>query len=269
MFDIYTCRNCDFSFTQDYPDELSIGRYYRSENYISHTDTNKNIIEKLYRKARNLMLSRKRELVTGLCRTETGTILDIGSGTGHFVNFMSRSGWDSTGIEIDEKAREYSVTKLGIKVLPPDKISSLPTEGFDCISLWHTLEHFHDPEWYFSEINRLLKDNGKVIVALPNSGSYDCRHYGADWAAWDVPRHLWHFNPQTFTDWAEKRGYSVITKKYLPLDVFYISILTEKQIAGMMALPKGIVKALWFTLLSLINRDRGSSLAYVLARKIN
>ena len=266
-FTVAKCGSCGFFFTQDYPDSSEIGRYYQSEDYISHTGSSRNLFEKLYSAAREIMLRSKSGLISRACNKETGKLLDIGSGTGNFVHAMMKAGWDSTGVEINEKARKLSISELGINAISPDEIKSLQSESFDCITLWHVLEHFHDPFRYASEIVRLLKPGGVCVIALPNSRSFDAEHYRNYWAAYDVPRHLWHFNPETFRLFADKTGFKTKNLLTLPLDLFYISILSEKYKGSRLHLFKGIAIAITYTFTSFFNKKRSSSIIYIL-RKI-
>lgn len=266
-FDVYICSSCGFEFTQDCPEETEIGRYYESEDYISHSNTSKGIANKIYRLVRNIMLIRKKELIKNLTGINTGFLLDIGSGTGHFANTMQIAGWSVKGIEINEKAREFSISQFGLGIIDPEKISTLKDHSFDCITLWHVLEHFHNPLKYASEILRLLKPNGVCLVALPNSSSFDAKHYGPFWAAYDVPRHLWHYNPTTFKIFSEKAGFTLEKLRNLPLDVFYISVMSEKYKGSGLPFLKGIISAFPFAFLSLFNIKKSSSVIYIL-RKI-
>lgn len=266
VFMLAKCAKCGFEFTQDVPEENEIGKYYESEDYISHSSTKKGLSNKLYHLARNFMLWRKRKIVGKLTGLKSGKILDIGSGTGHFADTMKRSGWQVKGVEINEKARNYSVSQFGLDVNSPDKIQSLESESFDCITLWHVLEHFHDPGKYASEIHRLLKPDGVCIIALPNSSSYDARHYGKFWAAYDMPRHLWHFNPSTLNTFAEKNGFRLWKIKSLPLDVFYISTLSEKYKSTGLPFLAGMITAKWFAFLTIFKKERCSSLIYILKK---
>jgi ubiquinone/menaquinone biosynthesis C-methylase UbiE len=179
---------------------------------------------------------------------------------------MKKAGWTVTGIEINEKARNFSSGHFGIEATGPENLTTLQTASFDCITLWHVLEHFHDPFKYAAEINRLLKPEGICIIALPNSASYDATHYGSFWAAFDVPRHLWHFNPDTFMLFVEKTGFNLYKIMSLPLDVFYISALSEKYKGSGLSFIKGMVKAKWFTLKSFFNKEKSSSLIYILKK---
>jgi 2-polyprenyl-3-methyl-5-hydroxy-6-metoxy-1,4-benzoquinol methylase len=268
-FSLFRCTKCGFVFTQDHPDEKTISRYYASEEYLSHNDSAKGIASTLYRISRDFMLKRKRRLVETETGLKRGKLLDTGSGTGHFLHKMKREGWEVKGIEINEKAREYAVSSFGLDVISPEKISSLSSGSFDCITLWHVLEHFEDPFRYLSEISRLLADGGICIIALPNSNSFDAEHYKKFWAAYDVPRHIWHFSPFTFQLFAQKAGFKIRTIKSLPLDVFYISILSEKYMGTWLNFITGIITGKWFWFLSVFKKEKSSSLIYVLGKKEN
>jgi SAM-dependent methyltransferase len=267
-FGVFQCSACSFLFTQDYPEEGEITRYYESDSYISHSDTSEGFTNKLYRSARKVMLGIKKNLVSDITRLKTGSILDIGSGTGYFAATMKKAGWLVKGIEINEKAREFSRSRFGLEAIPPDKIISLEQDSFDCITLWHVLEHFHDPSKYISEINRLLRPDGICIIALPNSNSFDAEYYNHFWAAWDVPRHLWHFSPETFPLFSKKAGFVTERIRTLPLDVFYISALSEKYKGSTFSFIKGMTKATWFAFLSLLNKRRSSSIIYILRKQL-
>jgi len=265
-FELWQCSACGFRFTQDYPGESSISKYYESEDYISHSSAKRNISEKIYHLARGIMLRRKKALTENLTGLKEGEILDIGSGTGHFASAMKEGGWRVKGIEINEKARSYALDNFGLDVGSPESISELKDSRFDCITLWHVLEHFHDPISYSREIFRLLKPGGISIIALPNCGSSDAMIYGRFWAAYDVPRHLWHFNPASFSTFSEKGGFSLQEIRALPLDVFYISYLSRKYRGSMAPFLTGIIRALPWAIQSLFKREKSSSLIYILRK---
>lgn len=266
VFDICKCENCGFLFTRDTPPEQEAGRYYESDDYISHSDSKKGFTEKIYQLIRRFMLLRKKNLIKKITGLSSGAILDIGSGTGHFLNTMKKAGWDIEGVEINAKAREYAVSQFKIDTIPPEKTDTLLLKSFDCITLWHVLEHFYDPFSIMEDIGRYLKPMGIVIIALPNAGSFDTRHYGDKWAAFDVPRHLWHFNPSTFSQFAMKNKFSIIEKRYLPFDVFYISILSERYKGSKFPLIAGTFKGLIFTLRSIFDKSGCSSVIYILRK---
>jgi 2-polyprenyl-3-methyl-5-hydroxy-6-metoxy-1,4-benzoquinol methylase len=267
-FEVFKCSECNFQFTQDYPEEVEITRFYESEDYISHSDTSKGFSNKLYRIARSVMLTKKKNLIRKVTGLKSGTILDIGSGTGYFANAMKKAGWQSEGIEINEKARNFSKSYFDLEVNTPDYLKTLKAESFDCVTLWHVLEHFHDPYNYLLDIYRLLRPGASCVIALPNSSSYDAEYYERFWAAWDVPRHLWHFNPSTFSLFSEKAGFRLKRIRVLPLDVFYISFLSEKYKGSALPFLKGMFRGGKFAFLSAFNNIRSSSVIYILQKDI-
>jgi 2-polyprenyl-3-methyl-5-hydroxy-6-metoxy-1,4-benzoquinol methylase len=268
LFSLFKCQDCRFIFTQDYPEEPEIEKYYESDDYISHSDSNQSLTGKIYRSIRRLMLIKKKNLVKKACHLTTGSILDIGSGTGHFLNTMKTAGWSISGIEPNKKAREYSSSVFKIAPSIPGQIHSLPSESFDCITLWHALEHFYEPYKYFEEIYRLIKPNGLVIVALPNSRSFDSEYYKNNWAAFDVPRHLWHFNTDSFNSFIKKAGFRCEAMSSLPFDVFYISVLSEKYKRSSASFLQGFIKGKLFFLFSLFRIKKSSSIIYFLKKSL-
>jgi 2-polyprenyl-3-methyl-5-hydroxy-6-metoxy-1,4-benzoquinol methylase len=269
VFGVFKCDDCSFEFTQDYPEESDIGKFYESEDYISHSDTSKGFSNKIYRLVRNIMLRKKRGIIKSVTGLDKGNILDIGSGTGHFAGTMKEAGWLVKGIEISKKARDFSINHFGLEVIAPEETDTLQGNSFDCITLWHVLEHFHNPFKYFSDITRLLKPGGICLIALPNSGSFDALHYGKYWAAYDVPRHLWHFNPVTFRIFTEKAGFMVEKVRILPADVFYISILSERYRGSRISFISGIIRAFLFSFQAIFRKHKSSSIIYIIRKAID
>ena len=266
QFAIVCCNSCGFLFTQDYPEENEIYKYYESDNYISHSDTSKGLVNKIYHLIRQLMLLRKRGIINRFTGLKSGSLLDVGSGTGHFASVMKKSGWAVKGVEISAKARNFSASTFDLEVISPEFLSALEANSFDCVTMWHVLEHFHDPFRYISDIIRLLKPGGVCIVALPNSGSFDAKYYRQTWAAYDVPRHLWHFDTVTFGDFSDKSGLKLERQLVLPFDVFYISALSEKYKGSRWPFITGLIRAAWFSFLTLFKRKRSSSVIYILRK---
>ncbi len=266
-FEISYCHHCQTGFTQNVPDQESIGIYYKSAQYISHTDTKKGLVNQLYHFARNFMLSSKQQLVSQHTGLQQGTLLDIGSGTGYFLDMMKRKNWQVTGIEADEDAQAFAQKNFGISVFSPPKLSELPEKQFDAITLWHVLEHLHDLHGAWAHCSRLLKDAGILFIAVPNHQSPDAAHYQAQWAAYDVPRHLWHFSPASLDFLAEKHGFQIIRKKIMPFDPFYIALLSEKYKGSSLGLLAGAWHGGIALLKGLANVNRSSSVIYVLKKK--
>jgi 2-polyprenyl-3-methyl-5-hydroxy-6-metoxy-1,4-benzoquinol methylase len=266
VFQIAKCSSCGFLFTQDYPDENEISGYYESEDYISHSDTNAGLLNKLYHLIRQFMLIRKMGMIKRTTGLKTGSLLDIGSGTGHFASMMKKAGWNVKAIEINEKTRLSSSKSFGLDVYAPSEISGFEKGSLDCITLWHVLEHLHDPEDYLSKIHALLKPAGICLVALPNSSSFDAKYYKRFWAAFDVPRHLWHFDPSTFRLLAEKSAFKIESQSVLPFDVFYISLLSEKYRGSKYPFIGGLLRGAKFAFLTFLRRSGSSSIVYILRK---
>ncbi|GAA4315951.1 class I SAM-dependent methyltransferase [Compostibacter hankyongensis] len=264
IFSIWHCDACTGRFTQDAPDEAESGKYYQSEAYISHSDTRKGIINRLYHIARGRAMQQKKHWVTRYSGHHTGALLDIGCGTGAFLATMKQAGWQVTGIEPDETARKNALALHRVEPLTPDALFSLPDGAFRVITLWHVLEHVHALHEYMDEMLRLLQPGGTLFLALPNFTAADALYYKADWAAYDVPRHLYHFSPAALASLAGQQGFRVGHQIPMPFDAFYISLLSEKYRHGHTRLPAGFLQGLRSWLHARKYPARSSSLTYVL-----
>lgn len=264
VFPVLRCDSCGFRWTGAPPAEEEIGAYYQSEEYISHSNTSRGIVSRAYHLVRHYMAGRKASVVERYAGSTTGSLLDIGAGTGFFLHFMGQRGWRITGTEPSETARRVATSERGLSLLPAEALFSLPDSSFDVITLWHVLEHLHDPALYWSEFRRLLRPSGTLILALPNPESWDARHYGKFWAAWDVPRHLWHFSPSTLERMATTHHFRLLKTLRMPFDSFYVSILSEKYRKSTLPLLRGA----WYGTLSwgnaLVSKNNCSSLIYIL-----
>ncbi len=263
-FELAICKDCDFLFTQDAPSESAIAPYYESEDYISHSDTKKGLVDRLYHLARSFMLKSKQKTVEQLAAGKK--LLDIGSGTGYFLHHMQSAGWEVTGIEPSEAGRSFAQKQFGLNVYPTDELFTLEKGQYDAITMWHVLEHIHDMHRYMEMIHTLLTEQGLLVIALPNHTSYDAHHYRDYWAAYDVPRHLWHFSPKTLERLAHKHGFRLIGIKRMPLDAFYVSMLSEKYKRSSLGLFKGIFTGMISNIKSLGGKKRCSSLIYLLKK---
>ncbi len=262
-FDLWECDGCTLRFTQDVPDATAIGRYYQSAAYISHTNTRAGLVNKLYHLVRNRTLSQKKKLICSATGLEKGRLLDIGAGVGAFPAYMKNAGWSVTGLEPDDSTRKTARQTYNIDLEPAEKLFSLDHGSYDAITLWHVLEHVHDLHGYLSKIRQLLKPGGRLFIAVPNYTSYDAAHYGSDWAAYDMPIHLYHFSPAAMKILLSKHGLSLVTTRPMWFDSFYVSLLSEKYKTGKQQLLKGFLHGLKSNLQSGKNHLRCSSLIYV------
>ena len=262
-FTIWECKSCGFVFTQDTPAADEIGRYYQSQDYISHSDTRKGLMNKLYHSGRTFMLKKKHGMVKKVA--EGKKLLDIGSGTGYFPGYMKTKGYQVTGVEIDPKAREFAVGEFGIRVFSPEDFFNRKIPGkFDVITLWHVLEHLDDFNLYLERMLEQLEPRGSLVIALPNCNAYDARHYKEYWAGYDVPRHLWHFTPSTLQYLAKKHRLKVYKMKRLMLDPFYNSMLSEKYNGNRFYMFSGIFIGKLAYIESLFDIKKSSSVVYFL-----
>lgn len=262
-FEIWHCDTCTNRFTQSVPDIQHIGAYYQSTAYISHSDTAKGLINKLYHWVRGYTLGRKRRLIQKVTGLSQGALLDIGAGTGAFVTTMLQAGWKVTGLEPDSIARENAKQKHGIDLRSAEDIYSLPPSSYDVITLWHVLEHVHDLHGYFRQFGALLKPGGKLVIAVPNYTSKDATTYGAHWAAWDVPRHLYHFSPIGMELIANQHKFSLASIHPMWFDAFYVSMLSEQYKNEKPNLPGALLSGISSNLTALGDKRRCSSLIYV------
>jgi 2-polyprenyl-3-methyl-5-hydroxy-6-metoxy-1,4-benzoquinol methylase len=189
-FELYQDETLDMLITHPQPSLENLGKYYESEDYISHTDNKRSFFEKLYHFIKNIALKNKLNLINSL-QSKKGRILDIGAGTGDFLSVAKNNGWQTVGVEPSEKAKAIAKSK---GVLFVEQTAELANNSFDVITMWHVLEHVRDLDTQIKELKRLLKPSGTLIVAVPNFKSFDAKHYGKFWAAYDVPIHFWHFS---------------------------------------------------------------------------
>jgi 2-polyprenyl-3-methyl-5-hydroxy-6-metoxy-1,4-benzoquinol methylase len=262
-FNIFECAVCGLRFTYPVPPVDQIGKYYKSDDYISHSNTRKGLVNNLYHLVRNRTLVSKYHLLKIHTGQKKGKLLDIGAGTGAFVRFMNQQGWSSEGIEPDSTARVVALEQNQTELLSAEALESLLPAQYDAITLWHVLEHVHELYPYLHRIRDLLKPGGVVFIAVPNYSSYDGKKYGAYWAAYDVPRHLYHFSPNSILWLLKATGFQ--WKEMIPMwyDSYYISLLSEKYSGGSASLFKGFLTGTISNIKALGKKERSSSLIYI------
>jgi 2-polyprenyl-3-methyl-5-hydroxy-6-metoxy-1,4-benzoquinol methylase len=264
-FVVWQCSNCSLRFTQNVPDEASIGSYYQSSDYISHSNTSKGFINQIYQKVRNYTLAQKARLVIGET-VKQGRLLDLGAGIGAFLNAMKQKGWEATGIEPDAGARQQAKHLFNIELKETNVLDQLPESSCDAITLWHVLEHVHQLHSYLERLKRLLKPNGTIFIAVPNYESLDSSVYKLYWAAYDVPRHLYHFTPKAIHILMKEHGLKVVDQKPMWFDSFYISLLSSKYKNGKTNWFGAGLTGLRSNMKALFNKNYCSSIIYVIKK---
>lgn len=245
-----------------HPKPKDLNPYYDSEVYISHTDAKVSLVDRLYQNVKQYSLKKKIQLIDNQC-IKSKKLLDFGAGTGDFLAKAKLSGFNGEGIEPNEKARA-NAAKKGIDLF--QNIEAIKGKSYDVITLWHVLEHLPDLDEQVEKITSLLDDKGIVVVAVPNYKSYDAKHYGEYWAAYDVPRHLWHFSKTSISKLFERHAMEVVSIRPMFFDSFYVSLLSEKYKGNKLYLINAFFVGLWSNMKAYFSKEY-SSLIYVIKKK--
>jgi 2-polyprenyl-3-methyl-5-hydroxy-6-metoxy-1,4-benzoquinol methylase len=263
-FGLYHDTKLDMLITFPKPTEMELPSYYESDDYISHTDSKRSMFEKAYHYIKTIALKNKLALINEL-HSEKGSLLDIGAGTGEFLNVAKQNGWNVLGVEPNQKAKENAIKK-GVPFA--ENTTTLENNSFDVVTMWHVLEHVPDLDFQIKELKRLLKPNGTILIAVPNFKSYDAKHYGNYWAAYDVPRHLWHFSKTSIKLLFDKQGMKLIKVLPMKFDAFYVALLSEKYRKGKMNIISAFLVGLKSNFLGKQNSEYSSHI-YVIKNTKN
>jgi 2-polyprenyl-3-methyl-5-hydroxy-6-metoxy-1,4-benzoquinol methylase len=258
-FKILKCTCCGLLQTSPQPQNNELSKYYQSEDYISHSDTKKDIVSSIYHLVRNYTLFQKRKWVFQYLKK--GKLLDYGCGTGYFMQVFQKSKIETDGLEIDPNARSLAQNKNNKTIF--ENIHQIPNNTYQCITMWHVLEHVDHLNETFAEIRNKLSNKGLLIIAVPNPESQDAKWYKNYWAAYDVPRHFYHFTSEMIHQLARKNNYKVIDEKAMYFDAIYISMLSEKYKNG--SVIKGIFNGILSNIKGFVSKNT-SSKVYILKR---
>ena len=264
-FIIQQCDACGFRFVNPRPVKSEIGRYYQSDDYISHGVKRRDLVSRVYRLARIFSIRHKFSIVKKYCKP--GSVLDIGCGTGEFLAYCRSKGFQVSGVEPNEQARNFAKDENKIPVAGQLDSSAGGAGSFNCITMWHVLEHVHELDETIGQIKRLLSPGGVFIAAVPNSNSWDAVKYGPYWAAYDVPRHLYHFTEPAMRMLAEKWGFEVKTVLPQKLDAYYVSMLSEKYLTGKTSYLRSAVFGFWSNHRARRSGNGHSRLIFILSLK--
>jgi SAM-dependent methyltransferase len=261
-FTLVDCSSCGGRFTSPRPDQASIGAYYRSESYISHSNTADSLQDRLYQATRKWALGRKHRVLS--VHRSSGRVLDIGCGTGEFLGYLKSRGYLVQGVEPDLGAREQAIANHALEVVPT--LDAVPSsEQFNVVTMWHVLEHVPDPRKTLKKIYSVMADRGFLVIAVPDRESWDAEHYGPEWAAYDVPRHLYHFRRSDVHRLLLEHGFVTLTTGPMWMDAPYIALLSERYRGRetFLALVLGSLVGAWSNVLALVGRRPTSSSLFI------
>lgn len=263
-FEIYECHQCGLLFTEPRPSKEKIGEYYKSEEYYSHKENKKGFIPKIYEFVKSINLKHKYKLATN--GKNIGKLLDIGCGVGDFIHTAEQQRWNCKGIEPSEEAKEIARKRIKAEILSSVELDQIPNETFDVITMWHVLEHVEDLKWQVAQLQRLIKKDGRIVIAVPNYKSYDAEYYKEKWAAYDVPRHLNHFNKETLSKIFKTNGLTLVKTDKLRWDAYYISYMSEQYRHHNFPLIRGIYRG-WVSNCKARKSKEWSSKVYVFEKQ--
>jgi len=261
-FTLSKCTNCNFVFTNPIP--INLGKYYETPDYLSHNTGDNGIMGKLYSKLRKINIKRKFKLVNNY--NPSGKILDIGCGTGELLQYFKQKNWSVSGIEPNTTARNFAKKNHKIEIWEEEMLETFSANSFDVISMWHVLEHVPDLHKRLSQIEKLLKKDGTIFIALPNLDSPDSKKYKKYWSAIDVPRHLYHFTKNTFEELISKHNMSLIHAEPMKFDSYYVSMLSEKYKKNSLYLPTAFING-FTSNFKASKKNNYSSMIYVVKKK--
>ena len=271
-FSINQCVKCKFKFTSPRPGIGDINPYYQSENYISHSDISKGFVNSLYKIVRQYTINQKVKLINRYV-SKGSSVMDYGAGTGAFLNALSMSGFSTIGVEPSKQARTKANSEYGLELIDVSNMHQFDKQSINCITLWHVLEHVHSLKETLDSFHSLLTSNGYLIIAVPNSDSFDANHYKKNWAAYDVPRHLYHFNIESMKTLLYSANFVHVKTIPMLFDSTYVSILSEKYttkdsggMEGIKEIAKGLFWGLSSNLAGFANIKNFSSLTFIFKR---
>ena len=262
-FRISRCEKCSFLFTNNIPKKEELGLYYQSEDYISHSNSNNGFFNNLYKIVRTITLKKKLKLLG----KKKGVLLELGCGTGELLAACKKKGWNCIGVEPDGKARLQASKNHNLDLHETIEKIKFDTNSIDRIMLWHVLEHIPNLQETIKNFKRWLKEDGELLIAVPNHESWDAKHYQENWAAFDVPRHLYHFNKNSMKTLLNQHDLEIIKLKPMWFDAFYVAMLSEKIKSGRKKILKGAIIGLISNLSALFGNQEFSSHTFVVRHK--
>jgi SAM-dependent methyltransferase len=245
LYKVQRCRQCSMIYLNPRPAEKDSGRFYEHADYLpfASLSSTRSLTARLYGVMRRANLRWKRRIIIDFLQSippsfqknsaeKRNRLLDVGCGTGEFLVEMRNAGWQVEGLERDERAAAWAREHYQIPVAAGSvaQLAAAPQQ-YDLISLWHVLEHLYAPGKALEILAGRLRDNGRLLIAVPNIAGVDARVYKSNWVALDAPRHVNHFSLETLGRLGSKHGLTLHWWRQLPLDVFFNTFMSEKLAA--------------------------------------
>jgi len=260
-FQIVKCE-CGFKFLSPRPKFSGITYYYENDDYDPHRLENKSIFHTVYGWVQKIALRWKFKHISKFIRS--GNLLDIGGGGGRFCSYFKSKGWRVSLQDNSSKAR-FLAQEADIETYT--LLSEIQSQQFDLITMWHSLEHIHAIDALFQNVNRLTSDDGFLVVAVPNINAPERKFLGKDWAPWDAPRHLYHFNYAQLSKLLRKYGWKIEFSMPMIQDTPY-NILLSLNIKSPLELIWGGFVLLYSLIKITIGGVNSSSSLMVICKKI-
>lgn len=207
-FRLVRCTECNLVYLDPRPAPDEMPAYYPPEYQEAMREVARDVRKSRIGRIAIQMIRRNR--VAPL--PAPGRVLDVGCASGDYLLALRREGWDVHGIEIDDGAAEYAREKLGLPVRTgraEEALSGFPDDHFEAVTMWHVLEHLYDPAQALREVHRILKPGGTLLLELPNLKSWSAYLFGRQWFPLEIPRHLFHYTPESLTALLTKTGFQV------------------------------------------------------------
>ena len=214
---VYRCSSCGLGFLDPLPSRDQIENLYRREYFSERYDDGLDPDSPQFR--RRIRGDKHRTRFIKPIKGD-GRLLDIGTGYGYFLAACRKEGYEEMGLDISGWAAQYAIKKLGIPITIGQMDSvTFPSHSFDIITMWHFLEHTPDPHLTLQKSKTWLKEDGILVIDVPNYEGTDAKHKWQEWVGWSLPYHFWHFTFESLTQLLHRHGFRVIKSKDYHSDV--------------------------------------------------
>ena len=257
IFSLVEC-DCNFIYLNPRPNEKEIYTYYKNENYDPHNNVNF-----LYKSIQKFSFIWKVSIIKKISQKNNISILDYGAGKGEFASFFKKKN-NNCHIDIYEPILNNFNLNNDIQVFSNHSDIKLK---YNIITFWHSLEHIHNLNEVFSLIQKHLISDGYLFIAVPNLDAVEKKYFNKNWAPYDAPRHLYHFNYKSMKKILNKHNFKIINYKTLYQDSIYNIFLSLKTMSF-----SNTIKLFYYSIISIlkilfINKKISSSILYICKRK--